>query len=83
MNKKELFNKVIEEIKDTNHICCMIDDKGVMTFSVRCSENQLYGCLMAMCKNIPFAKDVIKDFAEEADDIELREAAKIDDTYLN
>lgn len=83
MDKESLYERILEELKDTNHICCLIDKKGVMSFSVRCNENELYGCLMAMCKNIPWAKDIIKGFAEEVDDIELKDAVRVDDTYLN
>ena len=84
MNKIELFQKIVQELEESKapHICCFVDKKA-LTFSVRCSETDFYNFLYATCKNIPWAKEVIKDFVEDIDTIEKNEVKEIDDTYLN
>ncbi len=84
MKKLELYKKIVKELEESkaSHICCFIDDKAIMS-SIHCSDNDLYNFLFACCKNIPWAKDVIKDFANEIDGIEKNDTKQKDDTFLN
>ena len=84
MKKSELFKKIVDKLEESKaaHICCFVDRKA-LTFSLRCSEEDFYNFLYATCRNVPWAKRVIKDFAEDIDDLEQQEANIIDDSYLN
>ena len=84
MSKSEIYKELVDKLGESKaaHICCLVE-KNAMLFSVRCSEDDFYNFLYATCKNIPWAKEVIKDFAREVDDLLQQDAEDVDDTYLN
>ncbi len=84
MKKSELYKKIIDKLGDSNapHICCLVE-KDSLQFSVRCSEEDFYNFLYASCKNIPWAEEVIKDFAEDMDELLKKKTKDVDNTYLN
>lgn len=84
MKKAELYKKIIEELEENKapHICCFIE-KAAMTFSVRSSADDFYNFLYATLKNIPWAKEVIKDFANDIDDLEKQAAKGVEKEILN
>lgn len=84
MKKTELFKKIVDKLEENKapHICCFVD-REALTFSVRCSEADFYNFLYATFKNIPWAKEVIKDFANDIDDLEKQAAKGVEKEILN
>jgi len=84
MKKTELFKKIVDKLEESKaaHICCFVD-REALTFSLRCSEEDFFNFLYATCRNVPWAKKVIKDFVKEVDDLLQQDAEDVDDTYLN
>lgn len=84
MKKTELFKNIVDKLEESKaaHICCFVD-REALTFSLRCSEEDFFNFLYATCRNVPWAKRVIKDFVEDIDDLEQQEVNIIEDSYLN
>lgn len=84
MKKSELFKKIVDKLEESKaaHICCFVD-REAMTFSLRCSEEDFYNFLYATCRNVPWARQVIEDFAEDVDELLQQDAEDVDDSYLN